>query len=380
MTLRSEEIAAHVARIAGDLRVVDVADVREGTRGVSARLSLAMPEGSLVRAFLKMNRDDPDCFRREAEAGRLLSAMPSLDAIGTKLLLVDEASRLLVWEELPGVRPIEDVLMGTATDEAMTALSALVDSLAVLHLGTTNLRLAQESALGQRTHQEAEALRDGASRIVALFTRLGARIPDEFDALIEMVARAHVEPGPLVALTHGDQAPTNVLYGGGRARLIDFEFAAVRPMLYDLATWATLCPLDERVVAEMLARYRALATREIPAAGTAEFEGNWGLTCAFRALSMATWSGPELVDANAPWGRGWSARSALAIALGRAATATSGSDLVELRRLLTTLERSAHENWNVEPLVWSALEASPKALGKRDRERSSAIGGHRPPH
>ena len=46
------------------------------------------------------------------------------------------------------------------------------------------------------------------------------------------------EPGPFLAFTHGDPAPTNNHVAGDEVRLLDFEYGGFRHALYDITAWS----------------------------------------------------------------------------------------------------------------------------------------------
>ena len=56
---------------------------------------------------------------------------------------------------------------------------------------------------------------------------------------------AYDDPGPMLAFSHGDPAPSNTLLRAeGGVVLLDFEYAGARHRGYDLAAWHVLCPLE----------------------------------------------------------------------------------------------------------------------------------------
>ena len=54
------------------------------------------------------------------------------------------------------------------------------------------------------------------------------------------------DPGPMLAFSHGDPAPSNALVRlDGTIVLVDFEYADGRHRGYDVAAWYVLCPLEQ---------------------------------------------------------------------------------------------------------------------------------------
>ncbi len=150
---------------------------------------------------------------------------------------------------------------------------------------------------------EARRLADAWPRIEAWAAACGAApAPDP-----RAVLRAHANPA-VVALTQGDPAPTNVLFptrsAGAAARLIDFEYAAHRAALFDLAQWHIRCPL----LPEWLVHVDA-PVRDV-------YRGNFATDLAtakvHAALYMLSWLPIDAArDANRPWAQDWSVREAL---------------------------------------------------------------------
>jgi Ser/Thr protein kinase RdoA (MazF antagonist) len=176
-----------------------------------------------------------------------------------------------------------------------------------------------------------------------------AGVGEVINGLVDLYEDQH----RFAALTHGDQAPSNVLVRGDEIWLVDFEYTSFRPALYDLATWLVLCPLPEGVVRKMVGRYRSAVSSWLHAA---EFDVSWGVVCAFRALSMANWFSSGIADEKGHWGKNWDQRSVLITALGRAAEASHGVEGLEsVNRLLADFRVLASSAWELRPLVWPAF-------------------------
>jgi hypothetical protein len=147
-------------------------------------------------------------------------------------------------EELPSlVKP--PLLHGSAKD-AEQALTAYAIALARLHAETTHLQ-AEYTEIVRTAFPRANVPRRGKAGALPLghgwIDRVahnapslrGGTLPDREVMLIAQRLR---RPGPWLALAHGDPCPDNVLStSGGRAELIDFEFATPGYALLDAAYW-----------------------------------------------------------------------------------------------------------------------------------------------
>jgi hypothetical protein len=230
---------------------------------------------------------------------------------------------------------------------------------------------------------EARRLLDARERVAAWWNAAGCPSPAGFDVCVKRVAAGHAEPGPLVAFTHGDPAPTNALFtGDGSLRLVDFEYGAYRHGLYDLTAWVMLCPLPRELVATLRRSYLRNLTRAVPATRDDEYVARaWADVCAFRALSILTWIPPTVLGANRPWADGWTAREAVLTTARRLAGVTAGfEDLAPLCRAAASLHAALAARWPEHAGAlprWPALSREP-AHARRVSLRASrprVIGG-----
>jgi thiamine kinase-like enzyme len=124
----------------------------------------------------------------------------------------------------------------------------------------------------------------------------------------------YADPGPYLAFSHGDPAPSNNHLSHDRARLVDFEYAGYRHALYDLTAWYVLCPLPDAWTAAMELVFRQSAGSDLPAAALSDdrqFRVAKATMCAYRALAMLTWFPTDLLIDDRAWTPGWSQREAL---------------------------------------------------------------------
>jgi hypothetical protein len=256
---------------------------------------------------------------REWVATALVSARAWAREHGCALLAGDLATGTLVFEDLgaDAASLVDPLLRGNAA-MAEDALIRYATALARLHADTVNCLAAyremgraifgsasQDRALGYSVGAEA---RD----IVA---KLGQAPPAEE---LQLLSSRLSDPGPWLALTHGDPCPDNALLVAGRMRLIDFEFARPSHALRDGLYWRIgfpTCWCAGRVPPDVAARidavYRAELARAIPAAlddrcyrtEQAYMAAVWLFTC-------LSWRLDAALDSDESWGT-WSIRGRL---------------------------------------------------------------------
>jgi Ser/Thr protein kinase RdoA (MazF antagonist) len=177
----------------------------------------------------------------------------------------------------------------------------------------------------------------------------GCSAPTGWDGACDLVAAAYVTPGPYLALTHGDPAPTNTHVGASpnHVHLLDFEYAGYRHALYDLTAWEVLCPLPRAILDAMRDRYRALLAPDLPSlTDDTGFAAAWAAVVAFRALAILSWIPVAVLEQNAPWVEGWTGREAVLAAVGRLARATEETDdLRPIASLAAELEARLRQRW-----------------------------------
>jgi hypothetical protein len=116
---------------------------------------------------------------------------------------------------------------------------------------------------------------------------------------------AYNSPGPMLAFSHGDPAPSNALVrADGMIALVDFEYAGSRHRGYDLAAWHVLCPLEARLLDALRHGY-----------GT-EVAGLDALIT-WRAAQVIAMVPLDVLDADRDFAPGWSSRAAVVVSARR---------------------------------------------------------------
>jgi hypothetical protein len=137
-----------------------------------------------------------------------------------------------------------------------------------------------------------------------------AALPEarDADADIDRLVAWLAEPGPLLALSNGDLTPQNCRLGNGGARLLDFEDAAYRHAMLDVANlrlpfcaagcWSRL---PDDVTEAMEAAARAELGRGCPmvldarvySTGMAAATAAWAVTRLVRLPKLLAWDEPH---------------------------------------------------------------------------------------
>jgi Ser/Thr protein kinase RdoA (MazF antagonist) len=202
-----------------------------------------------------------------------------------------------------------------ALDSLATCMARLVAGTAGQEEAFTQLRATLPGGAGLgRCHEATRWLEETCDRVARWADVLAIPMPNHFDAACARIAALYADPGPYLAFSHGDPAPSNNHIGPRRACLVDFEYAGYRHALYDLTGWAILCPLPWAWVAAMEQAFqRALAAAAWggPLADDGRYREAWATMCAYRALAMITWLSLDLLAEDRAWAVGWTGRAAL---------------------------------------------------------------------
>ncbi len=224
----------------------------------------------------------------------------------------DRSARLLVVEDLGDGDGVVDALLGSDPAAAKAALVAFTRALGRMHAASIGrlevyrrLRL-KLGPLGGESIIDSSALR---GRFEAALRGAGVRLgaaADDVESVIERIT----EPGPFLALVHGDACPSNERMRGSDVVLLDFGTAGLRHALLDGVCGAVAFPtcwcarrLPQRMPALMEQSYRSELVRGCPAAADdRSFALAAATGCAYWLIETTTIALLTLPSGDSQWG------------------------------------------------------------------------------
>ena len=330
------------------------------TRGVVVRAQVR--GGPVPSVVLKHFRDDPVCGLDDWAGAEFLTRR-GLD-MGPRFLAGDAAARLFVLEDL-GPGPTLEAMLGAEDARAavggLMATARLTGQLHARTLGTQAEYELIRQALPPRHErarvENARFLLEHEGRLLKWLAAVGAPAAPRLREDLETVARTLADPGPFLAFTHGDMAPSNVLFIPAGPRLLDFEYAGMRHALYDALMWLVTLPFPDELVARADITYRISLSATCEAA---QLDSAWvqarATVALARTVNLFQWLPPRVLDEDRAWAPGLSERAALLHHLMRCrALLAHSEDFPGLARTLETLEARLRERWTVPPFVWPAF-------------------------
>jgi hypothetical protein len=290
--------------------------------------SSVMPASVIVkmRRPESHSRSEPFRFDHEQAALEFLTSIGS--TAGPRLLAADNEAGILVIEDLGAGPSLEDRLVGSDERSADQGLVAFAATLGQMHaitagyaaeyyqlrsrFGPIEPAFDRISILGINIEHSWRQLR----QIVADRPYLPA--PNAVDSDVDEILRVLSEPGPYLAFSNGDTCPANCRISGDGLRFIDFEHAAFRHALLDVAAlrfpfpacgcWSRL-PEDVSLRAEEA--YRKEMTRTCPnLLDHARYAHDLTVACAAWTIVRMVRL-PRLEDADDPHPMGFSRRGQL---------------------------------------------------------------------
>jgi hypothetical protein len=352
------DCATRVARerFGAEVAVSNATVVATRTRSVVVRCELA-PHPAAPRSLIAKQHTSDDARGFSDWAGlAFLSSLAAAHGVAPRFFGGDPAARIYVMEDLGRAGTIADAVAAGDAEALRGALRSLAVTMARMVAATAGptLELRYEQTRGDlpggeesNRHEEAKRWRAAWPRVAAWFDALGCPLDGEVEQAFNRVFDIYAEPGPFLAYSHGDPAPSNNHIGPDAARLLDFEYGAYRHALYDITGWYVLCPLPEAWAAEMHATFRHhLAGSWAPATDEATYRADWATICAYRALAMMSWLPLDILEADRPWAEGWTMRGALLTAATRLGRATEGvTGLTALSEAGDRLAAAARTCW-----------------------------------
>jgi hypothetical protein len=330
--------------------------LKEGVRCRVVRCRVTGPQRA-ASVILKIRNADAaeELIYAEWASLAFLSATSGTASVAPRFLGGDVDSGVLVMEDLGDGRSLHELLNGNDPVALRRVLRDWVACTARMQIATLDreeafLRHARglpATAVHDR-RQAAQAWLRGCERLDEWLRATSLPTPAGFQACLARIAHRVAEPGPWLAFTHGDPAPTNNHVARSRLRLLDFEFGGFRHALYDVTGWYALCPLPVAAVREMSDQYRQiLAHACAPARDDRLYRAAWSVLCSYRGLAMLTWIGPDVLAQDQPWADGhWTRRGAALCAASRLARAAAGvADLAPVAEFGRLLEASLRSHW-----------------------------------
>jgi Phosphotransferase enzyme family len=334
--------------------------IRTGLRSHVVRAQVRGGERASI--VLKHFWDDPVCGLDEW-AGLEFLTQRGLH-LAPRFLAGSQEARLLVMEDLGESESAEDLLRGSDARIATSALMATVRITALLHVRTLSaqsdydtVRQSLEPRHERVRIENARYLLDNAGRLQRWVAETGARADPGLQEDLEQLARELADPGPFLAFTHGDMAPSNTLFTPAGPRLVDFEYAGMRSALYDALLWLLTLPLPEELIYRADTIYRSGLSQGCYAAQLdSEYLRARAVAAAARTVNVLQWISPKALERDRDWAPGFTERAALLRHLERCRILLEPMNPVPaLARTLESLEARLRERWTVEPFVWPAF-------------------------
>lgn len=332
--------------------------LRDKTRSLVVRCQVQSSQTDLSSVVIKYFRDDVNLGFSDWASLAFLAEVGETQGLVPRFLGGDVTNRLFVMEDLGDSQSLENVLSTSGNAETARAnLRSLATTMARLQgvtTGSTEQRfeavrrtLPQTGERGRR--YEAESWLGKQEQITGWVHALGSALPTGFAECLESIAGIYAEPGTFLRFTHGDPAPSNNhVAADGAVRLLDFEYGGFRHALYDITGWSVLCPLPSIYIQDMSRTFQQEFAIWCPEAGDdATYAEAWGALCAFRALAILTWIGPDILEKNRPWADAdWTCRHAVLAAVSRLREATEAvAPLGPVNDFALQLTNALHERW-----------------------------------
>lgn len=285
---------------------------------------VARPDGTTVVA--KWTRAPRGPLVAERAALERISETAAANLV-PHVIAGDENATLLVMTDLActNAERLGTILEGRDPDAAEEGLLAHVRSLAALHVATAGvpaIEMAGRIAASEPYTRSRHAVNHVNKRLETLPERLEEALGSAVDIADDMeAARAALrDPGPFLAISHGDGTAANSFVRNGRALLIDFETAAARHALIDgafarqrylFSVWAKAIP--DSVRQRAMTAYRDAVIEGLPNVDRQSYDSGEAAACA-AWTSIILGRLPSAAGADVRFGRtGWRARIVTAL-------------------------------------------------------------------
>lgn len=309
--------------------------------------------------ILKRWNTHPAAMRHEWTALAFLDRISETSGMAPHLYGVDVDAGLLIIEDLgdPTDRLVGNILFGKDQAQATAALIALNRSLGRLHASTIGLE--SEFREFQRRQNVQATSRHRVYRLetcLAEFPEIARQIGMNVSPQAEsdMVKALDIirNPGPFLALTHGDVTPGNAFFHDGQVRWLDFETADFRHALLDgsfgrmrylHSVWARSIPIS--IQRKIITEYRRELSRGCPEATDDTVFGS-----ALIASSAAWMAGlceelPAVMQQDRKWGRATSRQRIIAALEHFTVLAQELDNFLALAAVTDSIARALRYRW-----------------------------------
>ncbi len=320
--------------------------------------------GDVSSVILKHFREEPVCGLDDWAGAEFLTLRGL--RLSPRFLAGDLDARLFLLEDLGAAPSLEDVLRGTDARAALASLVAVARLTGQLHARTVGFQaeydLVRHTVRPRHERvriENARYLLDHGARLRRWLSAVEAEEAQGTQADLETLARALADPGPFLAFTHGDLAPSNTLFTAEGPFLLDFEYAGMRHALYDALMWLLIVPFPEDAIARADGAYRLALMQGCEAARSdLTYARARATVAAARTVNLLQWIAPKALEVEREWAPGLSERAALLRHLARCRVLLEPApDLVpSLARTLASLEVCLRERWLEADFRWPAFK------------------------
>ena len=341
---------------------LDAVDQLKGShRSVVVRATVdGGPRTVVVKAYVSAeSNDDLEGWTREAAA---LSVLRGRSAPVPVLVADADDPLLVVTEDLGGGPSVADAVLGSDPAVAADRVVAWARALAAIHGATLGTGPAFSAAMNERAPTAGFPVDNMAGELVDAARKLHERLPQlgvtpDPAALVDLCLVARTLSETAVALTPSDPCPDNNITTADGLVLIDFEWAAVRPVVWDIAyldvPWPTCwCSwrIPENVTADALTAWRTDVAPVLPEVTATGFDDELALASVAWALVSTSWFLEDaLAEEPQPGGFSPSSRARILHRLARA-VGRRGSVPPRLTDLAEATLTAAQRRWGDVPL------------------------------
>ena len=223
-------VLAAAADAAGVSNLTRVAELARSGRAVVWRVSDGR-DSFVLKVYLS---SEGDGWAREASA---LEAA-SCSEVSADIVAVCADPHLILMSDLGAGCSMADALTGDDASVAQSALDSWAFGLARLHTAPAEVASSFGRGLSRRAdaqpvHDKPRALREAAERLQFLGPEVGVDVSDAVAARLSRVCEGFAVSADV--LSPGDTCPDNNLIRDGHVTFLDFEFAEVRHLAWDVA-------------------------------------------------------------------------------------------------------------------------------------------------